>query len=106
MNLRQMLSNDVMDQIADEPIDFTFDASVYIGAWSGLNFQRPLEIGGFDPQPTAVLVTPLLDRGGNALFVVRPTVGDRVVIRGRPFRIRRTETDPTESCLQMDLEDV
>lgn len=103
MSLRQVLSDDLRRNIADNPTQFIFDGNTYTGEFSGITESKKLEIGGFDVEPTASILINLLDDAGNPIFQERPDLEDLITVNGRQLRIVRTETDPNEAALQLDL---
>lgn len=100
---RQQLADDLRAMVMDDPVPFTFDGAIYMGTWSGPARAKTLEIGGYNPDADASLAIPLIDRYGNPTFAERPGVKSLVTIRGHVYRVERTETDPQESCIQLDL---
>lgn len=90
--------------IGDFPTLFQFGGVEYRGSASGKAERRPLEIGGFEPQPEMTLAINVRKAQGDPVFGQdMPAENDTVTIAGRDYRIDRTEIDETGECLQMDL---
>lgn len=104
MTLGEIVRLDLIAMIEDDPVTFLFNGTEYTGTFSGVNRRRPLEIGGFEPDPDLVLVLNLRDRNGGDVFGQdKPSVGSRITINEVEYRVDRTEVDPLEECLQLDL---
>lgn len=89
--------------VGDAPQEFTFQDSKYTGRIGLLSQVKRLEIGGFQEEPTLTLVVALSDATGNRTFGTRPKIGDRLTIATKEYRVVRSETDPFESMLTLDL---
>ena len=89
--------------IGDAAREFTFDGSIHTGRITVLSSSRPLEIGGYQPEPTLTLIIALSDEVGNRTFVERPKSGDLITIESISYRVIRAETDPHESMLTLEL---
>lgn len=103
MTLGQQAAIDLRNMIADSPTTFTFDGLEYVGAVSGKNLRRNLEIGGFQDEPEITLVVALKTAEGANTFTTAPRVKDDVLIGSTRYRIIRTELDEFSEALQMDL---
>jgi hypothetical protein len=95
---------DLISMIEEDPVNFIFAGTEYVGASSGINRSAPLEIGGFEDRPELKIAINLRDIDGSLVFGQdRPKVNDRITVGGKTYRIDRTEIDSLEECLQMDL---
>lgn len=90
--------------IEDDPTYFTYAGTEYIGASSGINAMRPLEIGGFEEAPELTIAINLKTIAGDNTFGQdNPEVGDRITVDEVEYRIEKTEIDSFGESLQMDL---
>jgi len=90
--------------IDDDPVLFQFGGVEYMGASSGVNRRRPLEIGGFEDQPELSIAINLVNMEGDRVFGQDPpVVGSRITVNGIAYRVDRTEVDSFNECLQIDL---
>jgi len=95
---------DLIQMIEDDPTPFQYGGTEYIGASSGINSRRPIEIGGFEDMPELTIAINLKNLDGSELFGPdRPGVNDQITVAGVVYRIERTEIDSSQECLQMDL---
>jgi hypothetical protein len=94
---------DLLAMIADAPVTATIEGTEYTGTYTGVVKRRPLEIGGFQEEPEVSIVFSLYDSSGIEVFSTRPAIGSQVVIGSRPYRVVRSEVDPFEIGIQLDL---
>lgn len=103
MGASDIYHGDVRVMVADAPQPFTWNDQDYVGAISGQTVRKRLEIGGFDEEPEMILVVALRDEVGAKVFVTLPTVGEKVTVGTRQYRIDKTEIDQFNTALQLDL---
>ncbi len=104
MTLAEVIRDDLLSLISDDPVEFVFQSQTYTGTKGGLSRQKPLEIGGFEPAPDLVLVVNLYALDGSSTFASgNPSAGSYVTVGGVEYRVDRTEVDTFGECLQMDL---
>jgi hypothetical protein len=92
--------------IGDAEQVFTFQGSDYSGRITPLGMTRPLEVGGFQEEPTLSLLVALITAEGNRTFGTRPAVGDRVTVQGKDYRILSINTDNLGAFMSIDLTSV
>lgn len=98
-----MAASDLRGMIDDAPVSFIFEDATYTGTRSGIAARKPLEVGGFQEEPSLSLAINLADKFGTPTFTTQPDIGGKVTIGGTVYRIDRVEIDEFGVSLQMDL---
>lgn len=106
MSASDIYHADIRQMVSDAPQLFTWNGQEYIGAISGQSVRKRLEIGGFDEEPEMSLVIALRDEVGSPVFVTLPTVGEKVTVGTRQYRIDKTEIDQFNTAFQLDLKSI
>lgn len=103
MSLAAIAGADLRAIIAADPVTFTYNGAEYIGTRSGLNYRQTLELGGFQDEPEMSLVIAQFDQYNAPTIEPLPSIGEKITIGTKVYRIDRIERDAEGVAYQMDL---
>lgn len=104
MTSAEQQRQDILNAIADDPVQFVFSDTTYTGTTGPLSESEDFIAGGVLKDYDLSLLVCLQDADGNDTFGADPLEGDLIVIDGVTYAVKRKLPDQLGVSLRLYLE--